>query len=212
MIRILCYGDSNTWGYIPAGDGKRYDENTRWTKLLSKALGNEFEIIEEGMCSRTLASEDAESVKELKNGYTLLSPIVRTHDKFDIFVLMLGTNDLKASFKNSPQTILEHTKKYIDFVTNYQSKVDATTPKFVLMGIAPVDDTKGFSVLDTKFAGATKLQQQASELIKNYAEKNGICYVDNSDLEAGADGLHLTAESHKKIANKLTMLIKEMNL
>ena len=212
MVRILCYGDSNTWGYIPAGDGKRYDENTRWTKLLSKALGNEFEIIEEGMCSRTLASEDAESVKELKNGYTLLSPIVRTHDKFDIFVLMLGTNDLKASFKNSPQTILEHTKKYIDFVTNYQSKVDTTTPKFVLMGIAPVDDTKGFSVFDTKFKGATKLQQQTSKLIKNYAEKNGICYVDNSDLETGADGLHLTAESHKKIASKLTKLIKEMNL
>ena len=31
MIRILCYGDSNTWGYIP-GTGKRFDENTRWTK------------------------------------------------------------------------------------------------------------------------------------------------------------------------------------
>ena len=212
MIRILCYGDSNTWGYIPAGDGKRYDENTRWTRLLSKALGTEFEIIEEGLCSRTLASEDAESAKEMKNGYTLLSPIVRTHDKFDIFVLMLGTNDLKASFKNSPQTILEHTKKYIDFVTSYQSKVDGTIPKFVLMGIAPVDDTKGFSVLDTKFVGATKLQQQTSEIIKDYAQQHNICYVDNSDLETGADGLHLTAESHKKIANKLKLVIKEICL
>ena len=33
MKRILCYGDSNTWGYIPE-NGKRYDNLTRWTKVL----------------------------------------------------------------------------------------------------------------------------------------------------------------------------------
>jgi len=37
-IRVLCYGDSNTWGFIPAGNHKRYDRTERWTSLLSEKL------------------------------------------------------------------------------------------------------------------------------------------------------------------------------
>lgn len=37
MQRILCYGDSNTWGYISGTDHQRYNENQRWTKLLQKS-------------------------------------------------------------------------------------------------------------------------------------------------------------------------------
>lgn len=56
MIRILCYGDSNTWGYIP-GTGKRFDENTRWTKRLQTLLGDEYEIIEEGLRGRNVGHD-----------------------------------------------------------------------------------------------------------------------------------------------------------
>ena len=48
MIHILCFGDSNTYGYKPDGTG-RFDENTRWTGLLQKKLGTEFRVIEEGL-------------------------------------------------------------------------------------------------------------------------------------------------------------------
>ena len=50
--RILIYGDSNTYGFDPDTFG-RFDENTRWTKVCQKLLGDEYEIIEEGMCGRT---------------------------------------------------------------------------------------------------------------------------------------------------------------
>lgn len=36
--RILCIGDSNTWGYIP-GSGERYEKNVRWTESLHRCLG-----------------------------------------------------------------------------------------------------------------------------------------------------------------------------
>ena len=51
MKRILCFGDSLTWGFIP-GSGERYDETKRWTKLLQKKLGNHYEIIENGISGR----------------------------------------------------------------------------------------------------------------------------------------------------------------
>ena len=52
MKKILCYGDSNTFGYVPLS-GERYDETERWTCVLQSILGNEFKIIEEGACDRT---------------------------------------------------------------------------------------------------------------------------------------------------------------
>lgn len=51
-MNILCFGDSNTYGYRPDGTG-RFDEKTRWTCLLQKNFGNGHRIIEEGLCGRT---------------------------------------------------------------------------------------------------------------------------------------------------------------
>ena len=48
-MNILCFGDSNTYGYRPDGTG-RFDEKTRWTCLLQKNFGNGHRIIEEGLC------------------------------------------------------------------------------------------------------------------------------------------------------------------
>jgi len=40
MKRILCFGDSNTYGYDPRSFfGDRYDAQNRWTDLLSVATG-----------------------------------------------------------------------------------------------------------------------------------------------------------------------------
>lgn len=58
--RILCYGDSNTWGYIP-GTAKRHDTKTRWTGMLQDKLGDEYEIIEEGLNSRTTIIDDSKN-------------------------------------------------------------------------------------------------------------------------------------------------------
>ena len=137
MKRILCYGDSNTWGYISGSDHLRYDENTRWTKLLAKNLGNGYEVIEEGLNSRTLCSQDLRPGKESTNGWPYLKPCVQTHDKFDYFVLMLGTNELKYAYNNAPQDIFNMLLKFIDFVSNYKSVIDGSIAKIIVLGMPP---------------------------------------------------------------------------
>ena len=37
---ILCYGDSNTWGYSPATQD-RYARDERWTGVLRQKLGDD---------------------------------------------------------------------------------------------------------------------------------------------------------------------------
>src|SRR4051812_39753729 len=53
--RIMVYGDSNTWGYIPVESGltTRYPENVRWPGILRAALGPGYEVIDEGLSART---------------------------------------------------------------------------------------------------------------------------------------------------------------
>ena len=57
-FKIVCYGDSNTWGYNPAENGSRYDDDIRWTQRLQNKLGNDFQVIEEGFSGRTTVFED----------------------------------------------------------------------------------------------------------------------------------------------------------
>jgi lysophospholipase L1-like esterase len=37
MRTILCYGDSNTWGYEPA-TGNRFPEDVRWPGVLAESF------------------------------------------------------------------------------------------------------------------------------------------------------------------------------
>ena len=37
MKRILCFGDSNTWGLIPGTD-KRFADGVRWTSIIRNDL------------------------------------------------------------------------------------------------------------------------------------------------------------------------------
>ena len=54
--RIVCFGDSNTWGYNPATE-ERYDEDVRWTGILAELLGDGYRVVEEGQNGRTVATD-----------------------------------------------------------------------------------------------------------------------------------------------------------
>ena len=101
---ILCFGDSNTWGY-DAATGGRFDDDTRWTMQLSKRLGEKYYVIEEGLSGRTACFEDP--LNEGFSGLSVLVPILQSHAPLDLLVIMLGTNDCKQRFAATPVNIKE---------------------------------------------------------------------------------------------------------
>ena len=101
--RILCFGDSNTWGYNPETGG-RYSPDVRWTRLLGKILGDEYEIIEEGQNGRTITMDDNAEGGH-KNGLAYLIPCLETHLPLNDIIIMLGTNDLKNRFQFDAMSI-----------------------------------------------------------------------------------------------------------
>ena len=102
MKEILCFGDSNTHGYMP-GLGTRYPYDVRWPGVLARLLGAEYHIVEEGMDGRTTAFEDAIQPHRSALGY--LYPCLKTHAPLDLVILMLGTNDTKVRYAVSAEEI-----------------------------------------------------------------------------------------------------------
>ena len=71
--RVLCFGDSNTYGYDPARDG-RYGEDERYPMVLQDLLGDGWSVVEEGLPGRTAVFDDP--ITEGMNGLQVFIRIV----------------------------------------------------------------------------------------------------------------------------------------
>ena len=91
MTAVLCYGDSNTWGY-EASTTERLGRWDRWPGVLQRALGDDVDVIEEGQNGRTTVFDVPFEAD--RNGLTHLPVALQTHHPIDLVVIDLGTNDL----------------------------------------------------------------------------------------------------------------------
>ena len=81
--RLLCYGDSNTYGYDPRSYlGGRYPESVRWTALLN---AGGWKVINKG--------ENGRSIPELDQEIEAAASAIH-HSKAETVLVMLGSNDL----------------------------------------------------------------------------------------------------------------------
>ena len=92
MKTVLCFGDSNTWGYIPGSGGERHPREARWPNVLAATLGGGYEVIAEGLGGRTATYDRPDS--EGRNGLPYLVPCLQSHAPVDLVVIFLGTNDV----------------------------------------------------------------------------------------------------------------------
>ena len=93
MKKILCFGDSNTFGYNP-NNGSRYNENSRWTGILKNLCKNNYEIIEAGCNNRTAFSNNPNGIQF--TGYKVLPEYLKKF--YDIIILAIGINDLQKFY------------------------------------------------------------------------------------------------------------------
>ncbi|MCH2665692.1 hypothetical protein MK139_15275, partial [bacterium] len=62
MQTVICYGDSNTWGYDPETKD-RFRPDVRWMGVLADKLGDRFKVTEEGL-NRIKALDKSSDVNE----------------------------------------------------------------------------------------------------------------------------------------------------
>jgi lysophospholipase L1-like esterase len=202
-IRILCYGDSNIWG-DPGLGRPRFKSNIRWPGKLQELLGNEYEIIEEGLCGRTTDIDDPK--KDGRNGKAYLRPCLETHKPIDFFVLLLGTNDFKTRFNKSAEDVAQSIKNLTEIVKNSESGRDGQGPKIILLSPPLLEEESEMSAVDYK-DGPNKTRQ-LGPLLEKLAEEKDYQFINLANhVKAGEDGGHLTAEGHLKVAQLLSELM-----
>lgn len=92
MKTLVCFGDSNTWGYVPGSDAERFPREQRWPVILQRLLGDAWEVVAEGLNGRTATIDRPD--REGRNGLPYLLPCLHSHAPVDTVVLFLGTNDV----------------------------------------------------------------------------------------------------------------------
>ena len=195
MRRILCFGDSNTWGYDPATQD-RFDDQTRWTGVLQAALGSDFTVIEEGLNGRTTVWNDP--IEGYKNGHDYLVPCLETHRPLDLVVLMLGTNDLKRRFSLSAYDIAQGAAVLLRAISYSKAGRDGHAPRVLLMAPPPVAKLTGFGEM---FEGSEAKSLLLGQHYRAVAVEYNVAFLDTSTVirSSDLDGIHFEAEEHTKL-------------
>lgn len=206
-MRILCIGDSNTWGYN-AETGLRFE--ARWTRVLQSLL-KEDEIIEEGLNGRTFAFVDP-FCKE-RCGLDILPSILRSQDPIDLVIVMLGTNDLKVVFHAHAKAIAKGARNFIREIQNpvYYNypvpKILMVSP--ILLGEDLVEKQGPYGDFDrTSLEQAKGLAQEIKEVCKTYS----VDFMDAAQYAqaSGFDCIHMDEENHFKLAIAMRNEIEEL--
>jgi len=205
---ILCYGDSNTWGYIPVKNftsTQRYPRNKRWPGILQKLLGNDYYIVEEGLNGRTTNLDY--SIPPDRNGKTYLSPCLYSHAPINLVIIALGGNDLKACFNRKAEDVKDGLSELIDIIQQSiygpgmirSPEILIINPPKPLSAAGNFVDENGVHVFIDAVAKAELLAQAYSDLSK---EKE-CHYLEISQLvfPSPLDGLHFDFVGHDKFAN-----------
>ncbi|MQA24846.1 MAG: hypothetical protein GEU94_05110 [Micromonosporaceae bacterium] len=215
-VTVLCYGDSNTYGY-PAEDVgvERWPVDVRWPGRLQMLLGGGCAVIEEGLRGRTTAFDYPGGDRPGRNGLTYLGPCLHSHDPLDVVVVMLGTNDVKVAFDLSAAEIAEALDGYVDVIEAEAANRDGGRPAVLLVSPAHIDHTRpdfaarrGASYDGTS---VTKSRQLAKHL-QAVADKRRAGFADAASVAwAGDDGVHLARDAYRALAELLAERIRALS-
>ena len=206
MKNILCFGDSNTWGYEPLV-ARRYPADARWTGVLQRLLGDGFRVIEEGLNGRTNVTN--EEGRPIRSGLDVLPVLLESHRPLDLVVIMLGTNDLKHDFDLSAEQIADGARQVCRYVIDCEYLTD--DPPQILL-ISPTHVELVTVEEEDQFIGAIEKSRELAEHYQAVADDLGIHFLDASKivLKTDLDGVHWDVEQHKAFGESLSGTIRKI--
>ncbi|MBK8091040.1 MAG: SGNH/GDSL hydrolase family protein [Verrucomicrobiaceae bacterium] len=214
MKNILCFGDSNTWGFVPdsilAPYQRRFPHDVRWTGILARELGAGVKIIEEGQNGRTTVHDDPFAAA--RNAKTVLPSILESQKPLDLVILMLGTNDLKAIFAVSPPEIAVGMKIIAQMILASDAGLEGRPPALLILCPPIIGDTSHLPGVTEKFPLARENSRKLPRLYDAVAKQLGCHFFNTQDIiePSAADGIHLDAAAHSTLGLALAAKVKSI--
>ena len=177
-MNVICFGDSNTYGYDPRGYfGGRYQADSRWVDILATETG--WTVYNMG-----------------QNGREIPSAVPAFPDDTDLLIVMLGTNDLLQG--RSPEQAAEWLERFLCGVSLDRNKV-------LLIALPPMTLAEWVvspQLIDDSHTFAKCCQALAGQLGIRFADAG------KWNIPLAYDGVHFTAQGHKAFAAGLLEELK----
>jgi len=180
-MKIVCFGDSNTFGYEPGTFfSGRYEANFRWVDILASKSG--WNLINEGENGREIPLRD---VQIPMNG--------------DLFIVMLGTNDLLQG--NSVDKVVDRMDAFLKRLPYQKDKI---------LLIAPPPMVPGLWVPNQSLIDGSK---QLANAYKILSVRAGVWFADSGawNIPMTFDGVHFTKDGHQIFAECLYNYLTKEN-
>ena len=214
--RLLCFGDSNTYGWIGSlsAPTQRYSKHQRWTGRLAEALGTTWDVVEEGLGGRTLCDRTTEGSGISLPGAGLsameyMPACLLSHLPLDVIVIMLGSNDMKSVLNHTEYDIAEHMASLITLIQHmpWRGLLDYPRPQILIMS-PPLIGERKMCLSGDRYVDAPRKSRALAELYGNVADTLNVDFLDAASAIAGTpwgeahgvDGMHLNEEDHRRLA------------
>jgi lysophospholipase L1-like esterase len=207
--RILCFGDSNTWGAIPLTE-ERYPPSIRWTGVLQRLLTHDWTVIEEGYNGRTSVWDDP--IEGRLSGLAYFTPCLDSQAPLDLVVLMLGTNDTKERFGCCAETIAMGMQRLIKAV---KAMNNASFPAPHVLLVSPILMSEEYmkAPLYGYFgSGCVEKTRGFTAAYEAIAMQEGCFFLDAAKVAEPSvkDGCHMEPESHAALGKAVYEKIREI--
>ena len=177
-MNVICFGDSNTYGYDPRGYfGGRYDAGSRWVDILAEETG--WTVCNMG-----------------QNGREIPAAAPTFPAGTDLLIVMLGINNLLQG--QSPEQAAERLERFLAAIPLDQNKILLIAPPPASLG-AWVPSPQ---LIDESRAFARLCQALAEQLGILFADAG------RWDIPLAYDGVHFTEQGHRAFAIKLLEELK----
>ena len=197
MPFLLTFGDSNTHGTPPIaerGEYRRLGPQVRWPQVCWRALGEGWELAEEGLPGRTAQYDDPVMGPHM-NGRDGLKIALQSHGPVDVMTLMLGTNDVKTRFAATPEAVVTGIAGLLDVALSLEMQTRHGGFKVLLICPPPVEEV---GPLRTEFWGGAARSRALPPLYQALAASRGVGFMDAGKVISVSpiDGVHYEAGAH----------------
>ncbi len=207
---VICLGDSNTTATVELRGwktlcGGRFSEAERWPCLLQRALGEEYLVIEEGLCGRTTVFPDP--LEPGLDAISYLRPCLLSHAPVSLLILMLGTNDTKERLasrrRRSPVDGAAGPTGHVrGLLGTGGPDLLVVAPPAIRPGVehSPVAAAMGW--------GCAEKSRQLAEHYRRLAARLGARFLDGEGCELNrVDHMHLTQAGHAQLAARVEAVL-----
>lgn len=169
-VTVICFGDSNTYGYDPRGYfGGRYDADCRWVDILAAETG--WTVSNLGLNGREIPSSTPSFPADT-----------------DLLIVMLGINDLLQG--RSPEQAAERLEQFFSSISLDRKKILLIAPPPVALG-AWVPNQQ---LIDDSHTFAELCQALAERMDVRFVDAG------KWDIPLAYDGVHFTEQGHRAFA------------